>query len=397
MAQEPDEICGYMWPEDYEVGDWPDHQNCCYRSTLEDSDRCAWHAKPDCTDGKTIEAMREVRVDPEIRQQTSPVGELLDGSVLTNFKLEDEIPLNRVNLRGSDCVDANFRNTNLMNANLDSADMEGANFVATDLKNANLIGTDLKNALFHETDLTDAFLFGADLKDAYLGSADLMDLDLTNADLTDADLVGANLNNADLTESNLTGTDLRYTDLSDIDFRSGIIKDVRINASTTFGRLTRAERQANDAREWDDIARAYHSLKTTFNEAGLIGKARKHHYLERRARGYEKKASTDLNPWVTPGWLGSFISRSFIGYGVQVQTLVTWMLILFVVSTAVYVSFGVEETIIENTVYSVLAFTVAPPGVPEGLIPQVMVMIETFFGTLSIVLLGYVLGNREQF
>jgi hypothetical protein len=50
-----------------------------------------------------------------------------------------------------------------------------------------------------------------------------------------------------------------------------------------------------------------------------------------------------------------------------------------------------------NISYSVLAFTVAPPGVPEGVGTQVVMMVETFFGTLYIMLLGYILGNRERF
>jgi len=85
------------------------------------------------------------------------------------------------------------------------------------------------------------------------------------------------------------------------------------------------------------------------------------------------------------------------GYGVQVRSLVFWMLVLFLFSTAVYVGSGVRDTLMGNISYSVLAFTVAPPGVPEGVGTQVVMMVETFFGTLSIMLLGYILGNRERF
>lgn len=58
---------------------------------------------------------------------------------------------------------------------------------------------------------------------------------------------------------------------------------------------------------------------------------------------------------------------------------------------------GVEDTLIDNISYSVLAFTVAPPRVPSEAGAQLIMMIETFFGTLFIVLMGYILGNREQF
>lgn len=74
------------------------------------------------------------------------------------------------------------------------------------------------------------------------------------------------------------------------------------------------------------------------------------------------------------------------------------MLVLFLASTAVYVNASVRGTLMENVSYSVLAFTVAPPPpMPSKPVTQLVMMIETFFGTLSIVLLGYILGNRERF
>jgi hypothetical protein len=74
------------------------------------------------------------------------------------------------------------------------------------------------------------------------------------------------------------------------------------------------------------------------------------------------------------------------------------MIGLFVFSTVIYLNAGVRDTLVNNIFYSVLAFTVAPPPpIPTGVATQLTVMVETFFGTLSIVLLGYILGNREQF
>jgi hypothetical protein len=71
--------------------------------------------------------------------------------------------------------------------------------------------------------------------------------------------------------------------------------------------------------------------------------------------------------------------------------------LLFALSTLAYLAADIRPMLGETLSYSVLAFTVAPPSVPPGLPTQIVVMFETFFGTLSIVLLGYVLGNREQF
>ena len=68
-----DNRCGYTWPADHDIGDSPNRQHCCFRETLDGTDRCVWHA--DVTDGKTIEALQEARVDPAVRRQTSPVSE----------------------------------------------------------------------------------------------------------------------------------------------------------------------------------------------------------------------------------------------------------------------------------------------------------------------------------
>lgn len=104
------------------------------------------------------------------------------------------------------------------------------------------------------------------------------------------------------------------------------------------------------------------------------------------------------NEWSDHRYLRSLFPRVFTGYGVQVGNLVIWMVVLFLFSTAVYVNASVRDTLLGNISYSVLAFTVAPPPPgPKGVGTQLMMMVETFLGTLSIVLLGYILGNRERF
>lgn len=47
--------------------------------------------------------------------------------------------------------------------------------------------------------------------------------------------------------------------------------------------------------------------------------------------------------------------------------------------------------------YSVKTFTTSPGDWPADTVTQIVVMVETFFGTLLIILLGYVPSNRERF
>jgi len=225
----------------------------------------------------------------------------------------------------------------------------------------------------------------------------------------DAELLNANFRTADFGEADFRGVNFTGTDL-----REANIADISLNGATTCERLNEGYRDGSStgrlsvsarlrrlyegsefgSEEWDATARAYHQLKTAFSEHGLVGRARNMHVRERRARSLEAKA---VNGWSDRRHLRSLFSRVFTGYGVQVRNLVIWMVMLFVFSTAVYVTAGVEDTLLENISYSVLAFTVAPPRIPSGVGVQLVMMVETFFGTLSIVLLGYILGNRERF
>lgn len=161
MNEPPDNKCGYTWPKGHKVGDDPNHQSCCYRDSVGDAGRCVWHVGAESTDIKTIEALQELRVDSEIRNQTRPVSKLLDGTILAGVELQDSNSFHRESLR---------------NTNLSDADLRGA-------------------------DLTDA-----DLRDADLTNADLRDVDLTNADLRDADLNDADLRSAEWSNAE-DGTD----------------------------------------------------------------------------------------------------------------------------------------------------------------------------------------------
>jgi hypothetical protein len=281
-------------------------------------------------------------------------------------------------------------------------DLRRTNLLGADLQGADLSGADLQGADLSRMDLQNTDLSGMDLRDADLSGIDLQGADLSEANLRGADLSDANLRGADLSDANLQETifDNKVSvdgattcrRLFEGDSEKGII--ARSVVPTYFGRhlFTSSDFGAGD---WDATARAYHNLKTIFDAHGLIGKARSMHIRERRARSLEAKAD---NGWGDRRYLGSLPSRVFTGYGVGVLTLGTWMIALFLTSTALYVVGDVRLGIVNTLSFSVLAFTVAPPTpLPSNPWIQIVMMIETFFGTLSIVLMGYILGNREQF
>lgn len=290
-------------------------------------------------------------------------------------------------------------------ADLSDADLSGA-----DLSGANLSDADLSNAKLNESDFSHANLSDADLTEANGIHIEFFDCDLSGANLSEGVFIHSNFQDSNIFSVDFSEANIKSSDLRGCDLRACITTGLELNASTRLGRQSLAESPSHTGREWmepifggsppewDTIARSHHSFKIACHENGVINKARKQHYLERRARGYDLKNSINLNPWFTATWLGSFLSRVFIGYGVRVRRLLATMTVLFVGSTAVFLAYGVGgDATIDTISYSVRAFTVAPPTAPEQFLPHVVMMVETFFGTLSIVLLGYVLSNREQF
>lgn len=451
MSQQPANRCGYTWPADHEVDDRPNRQSCCYRETLPETDRCVWHA--DETEHKSIEKLEQARVDPAVRRETRPVGELLDGATLAGLELADALSLRRVSLRGGDlagveCPGTTFSKADLTDADLSGAELADADFERARLTDAVLIRADLTGsnlqyatlteaAFFHatltdancrradlgganvrEADLTAAVLYHADLTDANCKRADLAEAGMVDADLTDtnffsANLTGANLKGCQLSgavfeESKLVDANLRDAKLTGADLRGVLLEDISVNAKTDCDRLYEGETDGTssiprrlfgqtsmfDPPDWDAVARAYHDLKTAFAASGLVGKARTMHVRERRARSQEERSTETL---LDREYLRTLPSRLVIGYGVRARTLGLWMVVLFVVSTLVYVPYEIRDGVLETITYSAFAFTAAPPALPEQPVPQLVGILETFLGTLSTVLLGYILGSRERF
>lgn len=396
----------------------------------------------------------------DLRKITSPMNELLDGAKLSGVELGDEITFERVALCESDFSDANLKGADLKgadlrNANLRGADLRKAYLKVADLRNANLrranlrkaylVVADLRNAsladssslgliyisdwvpvdygwrrLFLRTDLSDAYLSRAKLSGATLGGTDLSGADLRNADLSDASFYMADLSGADLREADLSNAELRMAVLAGIVLGDTTMSTAKLNHRTKFTSLTlrlrfksifgprfRKLNFSTDA--WNAHARNARTLATICSEKGLIRQARTLTIWERNARRYA--ALLELRILTA---FGSWLNWQATGYGISVSRVSRNMLFLFLASTLTYLLYGIntaDEAIpfsdlvsrpvltdfVVNTVYfSVVTFTTSPPGPVSVEVSQWMAMVETFLGTLLIVLLGYVLGHREQ-
>ena len=434
MSEVPPEFCGYEWPKDCERYDYDDdcalvdegdshQQTTCIREALPDTDRCAWHAVSGETEYKSIKTLQDARIPTKIRAESN-LKESLDGAVLTRMELEDELDLSGIRSRGADFSRANLQHASFSRANLRDANLSDADLLCANLRYANLSGADLRNASLGKADFTRSDLSAVDLSsadlagstmlrtnvsggklidtslsDAFLlyadfSQADLSEAGFSKADLSGADFCGASLSDADFTNSNLSETNLTSTDIRDVsllnaDLANATIADLTINSATSVGGFA----EQSTAEGWVKLAGAYHDLKLEYHNAGFIRKARSLHISERRARRRETAAEVG---WFSRQHLTQFVSGLFTGYGVGVWRLVGTMALLFIISTITYALTG---KVTDPLTYSTITFVTAPPGGADNLPlwARFVANIETFFGTLLIVSLGFVLGNREQF
>ncbi len=340
-----------------------------------DDERCYWHRE---TDGKTP-ASDSAAGDgfPEDLTGAYFVGADLSNAEFGSHPADDDTA-------------RTLRNATLREADLSNADLRGVDLFYVDLRDADCSGARLTDAdctaaEFHRADLTDADFGGADCTGARFPGASFREATLAEADAHDTRLVDVSLWYADLTE-----TDLRNATIRRVAFQEATVSDLTLDRQTSLKNPTEPDTDA-DPDEWDATARAYHDLKTEFADNALLDQARTLHVRERRARRLETRAAR--GPW-NADQLTALAAELLTGYGVSVTRVTLVMLVLLVGSTGVYALGDVQDPL----AYSVVAFTTAAPlaTLPTNPVLRTTALVETFFGTLLIILLGYILGNREQ-
>ena len=258
--------------------------------------------------------------------------------------------------------------------------------------------------------------------DRRLDSAFLVEADLRNADLSGANFPWADLSGADLPDADLSGADLRNANLSKVDCAGLEIEDageIRVSSRTRVGSAVPLRSgfrhrpfrfdKFDTAPYWDRRARGYERLRTVFQEKGLDEHHRTLYSYQRRARA--KEALRARQPIQ---WLGNYLSRALTGHGVRVSRVFLWTAVVLL---APWYWYGLVEGWAGEPLrsgplyYSVVTFVTAPPhpmpavegsvdlfpfAVDRGSLTRAVVLFQTYAGTALIVLLGYVLGNRDR-
>lgn len=403
-----DDHCGYRqntgWESDSEefVDDaqWgeDDESVICLRDPWTDHDRCIWHAE---VEDKPTDALATARANEQER---------LDGAYMVDVSLEDQVSFDKCRLRKANLSKACLSGADLRDVDLSVADLEYA-YAYADLPRVNLPHADLAVRI----DLPRANLSHADLS-----GADLQSVDLSRAKLWNADLSGANLPHADLSEANLRSTNLfkidvnslQIDDIGDVTVDSRTKVSSRIPLRSGFRHVSSLLVEDLDVRwqatMWDGRARGYERLRRIFQEKGLDDHHRKLYSYQRRARAKEALRTGRFIQWI-----GNYLSRILTGHGVRITRVLLWTAVVILVPWYWYglVEGWANESLDGGPLYySIVTFVTSPPHpipdtqgstdlllttVDRQSLNQAIVLFQTYVGTVLIILLGYVLGNRD--
>ena len=227
-----DDRCRYTWPRDFDP--YEDHiielaQNCCWRETVSDLDRCALHTNH--SNNKHICHEKLKMLSPQNQPKTQkPSIKMLDGANLQELILQNIHNLSNVSLRGADLSGANLENmdisgSDLTNADLSNASLYQANFSRSFLKKADLTDAELNNTNFSDTNLE-----GADLNNQKIRNIDLDGSNLKFSDFSSSNLRGVDFSNIDtMQDARFSGSDLKKADFSGIEGYFAIFHDAKLS------------------------------------------------------------------------------------------------------------------------------------------------------------------------
>lgn len=296
--------------------------------------------------------------------------------------------LNAVDFSDADLTDADFTGAEIRGADFTSATLEDTNFNWVDGFGAEFSGNDLATASLCYGEFINANFVGADF-----GEKEICKIDLYNADLSGATMRNCIVQDASLVDTNLSGADLRGTSFHEPDVRDVDIASAQLSGSTRFNGFSW---EPDGSRSWDTLAKSYNRIRKEFKNNALNASQTSLYFLQQRARTVEHLSERNYRAF---GLRGAF--ELLTGYGVRARYPLFWTLFLIATTTLWYllIPLSWEGGALH---YSVSTFVTSAPHPPEtspnrviDLITQMIVLIETYFGTTLIILLGYVLGNRD--
>jgi hypothetical protein len=303
-------------------------------------------------------------------------------------------------LSGAKIDSVDFRNANLTEANLQYAQIQRCDLNSATLKNADFrhieaLAVDLSNKDLQTANLDHADFRLANFEQSNFNGNKISEINLYNANLSGAHLRNCTIKKGSLVDSNFSDADLRQTTFIKGDIRGVNIKGAQLSGSTKFKGFCW---EPEGSRSWDTLAKSYDEIREEFKQNALNTSQKSLYFLQQRARTME---SLSEGSYLSFG-LG-VISEILTGYGVRARYTILWTILLMMTSTLWY--YFIPESVWEGGPlhYSVTTFVTSAPHPPDlsqtpliNSITRAVVLAETYFGTVLIILLGYVLGNRDS-
>ncbi|WP_424016219.1 pentapeptide repeat-containing protein (plasmid) [Halorientalis pallida] len=315
--------------------------------------------------------------------------EEFENSRLRDLTIRDA-DLHRSRFEALELYDANFNSALLRSAQFDSVRLRGATFDGGDLSGLSAENVDIPETTFDKVSVNHSTVFGAE---APFWSAGF---------LSRSDDIETHYLRGEIAAMEAEGTAGSYW--------SGAIKN-----------LSYTDTEEHVEEQYEQVSQQYKRLEQLFADNNITDRAAKYYYRSQDARRKSRRASRQL------GNIPSLLKKFVYGYGVSPYKVAGCILLLWLVSAILFAPIPLGQSqaghlIVRDSIRPVSDWILEPryyrnifavfwerayfsaitlssigygdltPITPAG---QFLAAVEGFLGMVLVVLLGYVLGNKE--
>jgi uncharacterized protein YjbI with pentapeptide repeats len=414
MTEVPPDRCGYTYGHtDHETISDID-SNCCFRETLPDRTRCIWHSDDGKKTGHDLP-------DPHNN-------EVLDGAILSDLVIGDEISLSNVSLRSADLSGVTLTDTVFDGADLGGADLKGSKLLRVNLNGADLRGANLRDISLLGVDLNGGELTATNLSEAHIQYTNINNADMKAVDLTDSRIIESELKETNLERSELMNTDLFGTNITGANFYNARLIGVQINPKTQFDSERDTYATWREQLIFRSPIRCGYDKKLRDN--GGFDEDKQEELLNKAAdtyRQFEELARNNTLPSLQSSmfvrrqemqrkrhkmrgdyvqWAFAGISRAVFKHGESLGRISAWAIGLIIGYAAVYDLFNLivdsdgafVQSFVDSLYFSTLTFTTLGLGDfqpdPVSQLARLLVTSQAALGATLIAIFVFVLGRR---
>jgi len=266
MDNIPEGRCGYQYNQESQP-----YNNCCWRETWGDSDRCIWHSKnkSDSKTKTTTDLTEAIRDEPNESDRVLLDGaSIIDKNVgqvffhlrqynvyfrnanLRNCTWSNPDPINisdfifvganldQVTVDNEGDIQRQWENVDFSEASIMNAHFKNIEFTSCKFRDVDIGRTIFDNSNFSETDFDDVGIHYASKKKIPISATNckfkkcsIIDADFSNSNFENTKFIDSNINNTDFSDSNLVDVEMLKSNMSTTSFRSSDLTRVGFQGS----------------------------------------------------------------------------------------------------------------------------------------------------------------------